>query len=510
MKLNIVFVLLGSKGDIHAGIAIAHGLCYSSKWLPGSIAAETTAGRGNAPADVLLHIVSHRDLCHFYRPLLPGSGVPDSLCSVVFHPISTDSFETGPGAPNGEGGDPHRAQRDREERDMVAAFENILRTHGRRVDLVVFNLFAYNSWNLAEASGAPSIALTSFPAALSSAPARFAEQFGEMYPKFAAALRSYVGEGFGVPSGKLSWADIETFQWRMFLDDSEAFRSRIGLESIPFEDCILAFEEGAAEGSRNALPPSTPLLSTIWPELATVLDSQSPSRHRQGGNIRYVGLLPELPLPPEQHEFAEMALSSLVASHPEGSSRIVLLYFGSMERLSLRLQNRDDVVRLCRELTHAVSQRPGTSIIWTTSRVDGETTSWIREASPAVVLFCLPPGLSFPSLVSRFLAAGKDVLPITHGGSGTAQSLLELPVPQLLVPLRFDQGMWGEAVEALGRGRRVELDVGAEEWGRAMDWGFGPVGKEGKEGKEVAGADRRKALETCLDVVRSQLERRLT
>lgn len=44
------------------------------------------------------------------------------------------------------------------------------------------------------------------------------------------------------------------------------------------------------------------------------------------------------------------------------------------------------------------------------------------------------------------------------------QSLLHLGVPQICVPLRFDQEDWAELVEKLGAGVRVDVQAGGADW----------------------------------------------
>lgn len=130
-QMNVVAVfLLGTAGDVHPGISIAlhlshHGLLTGDKGA---------AGKGNRRnLQLEIHVFTHRDHLQLLTELEQGEN------PIVFHAIDTDSFQD----PNEE--DPeHSEQRRKENEGILNGFREMQKRGS--VELLVFNLFAYNVW----------------------------------------------------------------------------------------------------------------------------------------------------------------------------------------------------------------------------------------------------------------------------------------------------------------------------------------------------------------------------
>jgi sterol 3beta-glucosyltransferase len=68
----------------------------------------------------------------------------------------------------------------------------------------------------------------------------------------------------------------------------------------------------------------------------------------------------------------------------------------------------------------------------------------ISEVPDDPHIFCASDGTSHPWLLPRCAVA------LHHGGIGTVLAAARAKVPQLVMPLAFDQPFWGQTLEDLG------------------------------------------------------------
>lgn len=141
--------------------------------------------------------------------------------------------------------------------------------------LVLFNLFALETWSICELVGAPAVALTPFVP--SRPPSSFRHQLAAAHPELVAALDSSQDDRWGEFDGRdgrigrVGWQDVDLWMWRLFLDDVGDFRAALGLTECPF---LQEPPESPAGGighhlpvAEIHLPPATPLLVGISPTI---------------------------------------------------------------------------------------------------------------------------------------------------------------------------------------------------------------------------------------------------
>lgn len=307
--------------------------------------------------------------------------------------------------------------------------------------------------NLAEHHGLPCLALASFPLSTISTPSGFSIMFSQEYPRFYDLLSNS-------RPPYLTKADLRSWMWKTFLDDAAEFRELMGASTlVPFEDIIVDIEN---EDSKE-LPMATRVVSTVSLELAKLVDRKL---DLESLNVEYVGLFPPLPTPTSCESAISAFLESLDSTLKESDAPLILVYFGSMTRLSRHLLDSDSVLKLARTIEEASSglSTPA-KIVWIG---EGPIAEALRPAGTLVVQ--LPPHFAFPALVSHLKQKHAKIVTITHGGSGTVQSLLQFGgIRQICVPLRFDQSKWADAVEELEAGKKVDVESSAEEWKKAME-----------------------------------------
>ena len=82
--------------------------------------------------------MTHGDHCDTSRRILLSES--NELILVKFYSVGTDSFE----APKEEEDPTHGVQRESEDHGLIRAFQLI--SQSEQINLVVFNLFAFNAW----------------------------------------------------------------------------------------------------------------------------------------------------------------------------------------------------------------------------------------------------------------------------------------------------------------------------------------------------------------------------
>lgn len=329
------------------------------------------------------------------------------------------------------------------------------------IDLVVFNLFSLGGWHIAEALDARSTVVSPCIVPYDH-PSTFPEAFAAQHAALHAALRD-------APEGRVSWADVAMWMWPLWdVERWGVWREKVlGLGPTPLSGVRAA----------NRLPTTTPLLYTISPSLV-------PRPAFWPSSVHAIGFL----VGAESSSQADQrCLQSAPATHGlvTGATKPLYMGFGSSSPLLLQGQSVAlpetlacaalEVARvkhcglilhccgcedLCSRWYEVLLQAGCDPISGDTNSPSGERELLLpqyKHASHLAVSVALVRGeLPLEWVFSRCVAAAH------HGGAGTSHTAIRAGVPQLILPLIFDQFATAERVEHAGVGmrlRRAALDA---------------------------------------------------
>lgn len=289
--------------------------------------------------------------------------------------------------------------------------------------LIVFNLFTLEGYFIAQHLNVPCIAASPF-VQTRTMPSGFEAMFSEAQPDLYKKLKD-------ARHGEVSFAEVDHWMWRLFLNDFSDVCSILNIPSLPFTT------------PTGFLPPPVPLLYGVSP-LIVQRQSYWPDSVELAGYWTLPGSLQEPPHP----ELVRL----LSASKP---SQILYIGFGSMEAYMADidwtsvLEKFENVLKSF-NLIGLFQCTPGGRVETAHSKLPW-TPTCIRLWSGA---------LPHSWLFSQCCAV------LHHGGSGTVATALLAKKPQIICPMMFDQQYWAEqlsweglAVQCPGLAKLTETDL---------------------------------------------------
>ena len=367
-------------------------------------------------------------------------------------------------------------------------YEPLLSVISRRpVGLVIFNLFSLGAWHIADALGAPSIAIS--PCVIPyGPPAQFEERFRVAHPELYAAL-------VDAPSGCISWGEVAHWMWPLW--DVGRWggwrRRRLGVSESPLVPC------NASAASPPRLPTATPLLYCL-PSALVPRPAFWPASVRTIGHIAATGSAAAGPDAARAVARCAPLAAALLAAHTSlppiyvgfGSSSPLLLIsdatgahsglampvlHGTFEAalalgcpLLLHCCGCEDLWSLwCAALIEAGCQESAETCARDPIAIQEDAGSEYAlrrtDVSPGITTGCNERCFVRGHLVVLVIRAELTPLEwvlvrcqaaIHHGGAGTCVSAARAAVPQLVLPLVFDQFANAERLEYMGIGTRLQ------------------------------------------------------
>ncbi|KAI8916906.1 hypothetical protein BC831DRAFT_554231 [Entophlyctis helioformis] len=305
-----------------------------------------------------------------------------------------------------------------------------------RIIGVVFTLFAIEGWSMAEALHVPAIAVSPFSPSTVPAPRSFLAALAHARPDLVSRLDA------------AAMADLATWQWRLHLDDQGDLRAGLGLPPAPIDD------------DAAASLPDTRLLVLQDGRLLQRVDCPSP-------RIVWTG-----------HCALPNSNTLLVVPHAawlDDVTDVAVVTFGSMDTLSRVLIDEPSAHQLLMHVCCALAAH-GMRGLWITA--DTTTLHAVHErlctTLPLVrTTLRLCGTVPLPALLQTLQSShGREgsVIVVHHGGSGTFHTAAAAGVPQVILPLRFDQHGVGEAAVAVGIAHVVDTDAALDDWTAAVGW----------------------------------------
>lgn len=346
-------------------------------------------------------------------------------------------------------------------------------------DLIVYNLFALEGFSLAEKLGTKSVAVSPFLVARPP-PTRFAEQLQAVYP----ALHAHLCAAEEVDGG-VTWAHVDNWMWRLFLDDVGEFRSRLALPAAP-----LTNRDGGSKLAKGAIVVPPPLLVGVsaclvarepyWPKNVVLtgrwsLDATLNSAPSKTARAIVTTLLnggaaaaPPQDKPPAGAPAAAAAAvksmkalstrtTTATASGTAVSKPIIYIGFGSMDSLK-GLLSAEQTEHLALAVADAVKEFVASSglsgslafkFLLQTSKGSAYDLA-LRSSVAALDLAPQQVSILSEHVPHDWLFRQHCRAVVSHGGAGTVHSALAAGVPQVVCPFQFDQFAWAERLSARG------------------------------------------------------------
>eukprot|EP00731_Ephydatia_muelleri_P016790 Em0009g1214a len=286
--------------------------------------------------------------------------------------------------------------------------------------LIVFNLFTLEGYFIAQYLNVPCLAASPF-LQTRTMPSTFEAMLSEAQPGLYKKLRD-------ARHGEVSFAEVDHWMWRLFLNDFSDICEALHIPSLPFST------------PTGLLPPPVPLLYGVSPLIV----------QRQSYWPNSVELTGYWTLPESLQEPPHPDLVSLLST-----SQPLYIGFGSMEAYlgdinwSSILERFENVLKSF-NLIGLFQCTPG-----------GRVETAYRQLlwTPTCVRLWAGP-LPHSWLFSRCCAV------LHHGGSGTVATALLAKKPQVICPVMFDQQYWAEqlsweglAVQCPGPDKLTETDL---------------------------------------------------
>ena len=307
----------------------------------------------------------------------------------------------------------------------------------RDAAVLVGNLFAMPVvYHLAERLGRPWICAS--PCLVPyAAPPGFAEEFVTSFPDLYREL----SEGARA-SGPCtwSWRQVKTWLWPLFTENHALLREELlGLPRVPGYDCDDQLTASTLVSGTFLLGLPQKLLredqELILPDGAVICGSWAPPPEHAP------------PLPEDLQAY-------LLRCHSFSQDRPLYIGFGSMGGAGL-IPDACEVLEMVCDTARGMQR--GAVVL--AHLVDGVQA---QSSTPTIQL--LPGDASWPGLaicrcdVSHQLLLPECSVAVHHGGVGTVFAALAAGIPQLILPLAFDQPHWAQRIQELGVGDTLAFE----------------------------------------------------
>lgn len=269
---------------------------------------------------------------------------------------------------------------------------------------LIYTTFVLEGYSIAEKLRIPSLPISLFPLDLYPMPNQFEQQIQFEYPELYKK------------SIKPNWKYIQHWMWRLFLDDQGDFR-----ESVLDLDPVPVIHE----------PP------TLVYALDPFMFPEYPKDISQA-----VGFWP-LPY------IEDNGTLNLALSEP-----VLLIHFGSMDTLSMKLITPDEFVQQAKlRIEETLSEFKDLHIVW---MVDTSTLLYqqLRKQSYHERIHIIAPE-EHGCFTKKFNVIGV----IHHGGVNTCCSMIHYTLHQAILPFMFDQPYWASRLKELGISRILDLEL---------------------------------------------------
>jgi hypothetical protein len=344
----------------------------------------------------------------------------------------------------------------------------------RGTRLVVFNLFAIEGFSVAEAVGARCAAVTPFLLDRPP-PSRFEAQLKQAVPELFHRLKK-------ATTGSCSYAEVDHWMWRLFLDDVGEVREALDLPACPYHNKI---------GAVLLKLPAPPLLLVGVSSVLVPRAPYWPASVVLCGQWSLEAVVPPTPqYTPPAAVAALLASATTLMPHGQPAPRCpVFIGFGSMESLGFL-----DRGTMAKQIAHAIlgalrtfgedGGGDGNSRIGSSASIDYSSYPAIVQVSKGSRLhMAIKFAAHAEKMNPAMLAIVTDFVPhgwlfpqcsaiIHHGGAGTVHTALAAGTPQVICPFHFDNDGWAERLAALGLSPPAipAKDLSASGLAEAMAW----------------------------------------
>ncbi|KAG0175729.1 hypothetical protein DFQ28_003208 [Apophysomyces sp. BC1034] len=342
--------------------------------------------------------------------------------------------------------------------------------------VIVFTTFALEGWSIAEKLSVPSVAISLFPLDCFPCPPSFESMFISELPELHHALRSHG-----------SWNNVLHWMWHLFLENHGTFREEIlDLNPVPFvcdEDIQLpatftpllyALDHTICEGDIH----HGTTVGFFWDKNLF----QSTCRS-------YYAIAMYAYQNVETYSADPIAcLSRFIRCAHDQKRKLVYIGFGSMDQLHPTFHDPEFVCKLVR-LVGSVLEQVDAAAVWVMSNTDIALYKAFKKTSnpnihvyphaiPHVfLLMMMQYGMSDQSFDDWWSTSTEPkqtrarLGAIHHGGAGTLASILSQAIPQVIMPLMFDQFFWADKATELNFGKKVPCDLSEySAWIEAVEW----------------------------------------
>ncbi|KAJ3169806.1 hypothetical protein HDU88_000444 [Geranomyces variabilis] len=334
---------------------------------------------------------------------------------------------------------------------------------------IVFNLFCLEGWSVAERMRVPCVAVSPFLAPLGG---------GDMPEGVTEAVGGTIKDAG-------TWAAVEHWAWRVFLDDVGGYREGIGLCADVLCNCASDSDSPVAGEPKSATRGFSvpPLMYCLSPGVVAAAGVQLPL----GAGVSCVGFLTDEDDEDNEEERKQNQEEDVVREILQQHTRVIYITFGSMDAMHPALTDAKSAATLLQTVAyslqladaHALWQvaSPASAVAqaYATQRIASSSASRLLNRITIISStshgFLLPHGNIFPR------CAGV----VHHGGAGTFHCALAAGVRQLVVPLMFDQRFWARVGVQLGVARMCEVDGEFAAWRDGVQWLAGNEGDDDED-----------------------------
>ncbi|KAI7903734.1 uncharacterized protein BX663DRAFT_507407 [Cokeromyces recurvatus] len=289
---------------------------------------------------------------------------------------------------------------------------------------LVYTTFVLEGWSIAEKLKIPSVVVSFFSLDLYPIPDEFEAEIIKSFPKlYDSQLRS------------IWYPHIHHWMWRLFLEDMGDFREFI-LNLDPIPTCF------------DNIPP---FIYAIDPDLFY--------GNREGATMGGFWSL--------------MTKEKEINSNDNRSQQkpILLIHFGSMDTLSPILCNIDQCSIFLDEIQQRILEILAYNnnlfdIIWIISSQDTILYKLVKAKFTTGYnsrLRIISPAIDHAAFIQSHNVFGI----IHHGGMNTCFTMIQLGIPQAIIPFMFDQHAWARKLTSIGLSKSISVN---HSWVIVIDW----------------------------------------
>ncbi|KAI9480741.1 MAG: hypothetical protein EXX96DRAFT_649323 [Benjaminiella poitrasii] len=287
---------------------------------------------------------------------------------------------------------------------------------------LLYTTFVLEGWSIAEKLKISSAVVSFFSLDLYPIPDDFESELKETFPElYYNQLKSI-------------WhPHVQHWIWRLFLEDIGEFRESL-LDLDPIPTCF------------NPLPP---FIYALDPDLF--------QGNQAGTNI--CGFWPLL-----ERADIEYQLNQDDNIHQKP---VLLINFGSMDTLSPILCNPDDCQTFVKQSKQRIAEilchNSLLNIVWIISDSNTVLYRLVKAAFNHSRMHIIHPAINHRSFIQNHDVVGI----IHHGGMNTCLTMVQLGIPQAIMPFMFDQNTWATKLASISLSKTITIN---KSWIETFDW----------------------------------------